>query len=436
MKQPRLIVLQLNEINFDVVRSYLEAHDLPGFRTLFQDFGFMETFAEPQYEHLEPWIQWVSAHTGLTFDEHKVFRLGDITKTTYPQVFELLEQAGMRVGAISPMNTRNQLRNPAYFIPDPWTDTPSDDSSFSRRLTDMLRQTVNANAQSKISSRSLLTLVETFLRTLHPARTAELLGLIAKSPGRPWKRALVLDQLIHMIHKNLISGRSPDVSFVFMNAGAHIQHHYYFNSRVAGGGCVNPEWYVSRAEDPMLDMIRTYDRMVGDYLALVRKGTRLMVATGLTQVPYDRIKYYYRLNNHEEFLREIGVRFVRVNPRMTRDFEVILAGPSERQHALHVLGSVKMRRDGRPIFGEMDIRDDGLFVTLNYPEEILAEDVAEYEGGVVSSFGRRVACVGVKNGMHSSKGFVYISPNAPKPDLSSAPVHVSHLFRLTQELAR
>ena len=38
--------------------------------------GIVNTKAELIYENLEPWIQWPSVHTGKTYDEHKIFRLG------------------------------------------------------------------------------------------------------------------------------------------------------------------------------------------------------------------------------------------------------------------------------------------------------------------------------------------------------------------------
>ena len=143
---PKLVFVELNEVNFDLVRKYLAGHALPNFRRLLETFQAVETFAESNYDELEPWIQWVSAHSGQTYEEHGIFRLGDGASAQFPQVFELLEQSGLRVGAISPMNSRNTLKRPAYFVPDPWTLTPSDHSGFSRRLTKMLQQTVNENA--------------------------------------------------------------------------------------------------------------------------------------------------------------------------------------------------------------------------------------------------------------------------------------------------
>ena len=121
----KVILLELNEINFDFVEKYLKSgEDLPAFSNVLNK-KIYKTSSENEYEHLEPWIQWVSAHTGKKFNEHKIFRLGDIVNSNELQIYEKLEQHGFSVGAISPMNTKNNLKNPAYFIPDPWTKTKS-----------------------------------------------------------------------------------------------------------------------------------------------------------------------------------------------------------------------------------------------------------------------------------------------------------------------
>jgi hypothetical protein len=120
--QPLLLV-ELNELNFEFVRRYVERGHLPSFSLLLQQYGLGTTFSEVVYENIEPWIQWVTAHTGKTFDEHRVFRLGDIIGTNLDQIWEVLERSGVKVGTVSPMNAENRLRTPAFFIPDPWTPT-------------------------------------------------------------------------------------------------------------------------------------------------------------------------------------------------------------------------------------------------------------------------------------------------------------------------
>lgn len=430
----RLVVLQLNELNFDLVARYLESHELPHLRRMMSTFTRVDTFAEEKYEEIEPWIQWISAHSGKTYREHRIFRLGDAAGSRLPQVFELLEQRGLKVGAISPMNARNELRQPAYFIPDPWTDTECDGSPFSRRLTEMLRQTVNDNAHGHVTKRSVLTFAEATLRSFRWNGTFRLLRMIVAARERTWTRAVVLDQLIHLVHLHLWQRHRPDVSFVFMNAGAHVQHHYYFNSPFANTASRNPAWYVAAHVDPVLDMIRAYDRMLGDYLALCDEGTRLIVATGLTQIPYDRVKFYYRLKDHAQFLHALGITTAQPLLRMTRDFEIRFDDVAAARHAAATLRSVRMQRDGLPLFGEIEERGAGLFVTLTYPHEVLPTDSAVFDGGTVPNLLQQLAFVALKNGMHSTQGYAYFSPESTMR-LPAQPVHVASLFQLTLDAA-
>lgn len=87
MTKEKLVLLELNEINFDYVERYLKMGiSLKGFQSLF-DHGIITTSSEEQYELLEPWIQWPSVHTGMTFKEHQVFRLGDIINFNHNQIF-------------------------------------------------------------------------------------------------------------------------------------------------------------------------------------------------------------------------------------------------------------------------------------------------------------------------------------------------------------
>lgn len=65
---------------------------------------------------LEPWIQWVTAHTGLTFEQHNVFRLGDIADKDIPQIWEYLETNGISVGAVSPMNANNRVSKAVFLF--------------------------------------------------------------------------------------------------------------------------------------------------------------------------------------------------------------------------------------------------------------------------------------------------------------------------------
>ena len=118
--------------------------------------------AESEYDHLEPWIQWVSVHTGKEYSEHNIFMLGDFVNSKEKQFFEQVEEAGFKVGAISPMNATNNLKTTSYFIPDSWTQTKSDESFLSKIITQSIAQYVNDNAQSNLTIKTILSLLFVF----------------------------------------------------------------------------------------------------------------------------------------------------------------------------------------------------------------------------------------------------------------------------------
>ena len=414
LDRPRkpLILIGLNEVNLDLIMAYPDA------RSSFPNLWMIgeravRSTSEARYEELEPWIQWVSVHTGLTAKEHGVFRLGDAAASSRPQIYERLETQGWRVGLISLMNAANRLRHPAYFIPDPWTDTPTDGSRLSRKLTAAISQVVNDNSKNRISLSSVLTLSHALLRFTDLKKIGIYFSLMATALKSRWKRSLLLDLLLHDIHMRLFKTRRPDLSAVFFNAGAHIQHHYMFNAgALAHRPLQNPPWYLAPEHDPIADMAQVYERIVSDYLAMAE--VNLLFVTGLTQAPYEEECYYWRLRDHGAFLTMIGMTFDKVSPRMTRDFLVEFADAEACRRAERLLSGLRCKADGLPIFGEVDNRETSLFVTLTYPKAIASGFIAtQGTGGREIDLAPHVVFVALKNGMHDPRGYVYPHGEVP-----------------------
>jgi hypothetical protein len=422
----RLILVELNEINFDVVDKYLAANSarFPALKKLLSG-SRIRTTCEKQYKELEPWVQWASVHTGKTYAEHRIFRLGDMVGSGVPQIFEQLEREGYKVGAVSAMNAENRLGQPAYFIPDPWTKTPTDPSWWSYSLGQALSQAVNDNARARITLKSALQLMLGLLRFARVGHYGKYLSLVLASRQKPWLKAMVLDLLLHDVHWCMFNSQKPNFSTLFLNAGAHIQHHYFFNAEPLRKTLPNknPAWYVSEEEDPLADVLTLYDTIVGEYFA--RTDTDVVLATGLSQKPYDRIKFYYRLNDHSEFLHRLGFTFSGVFPRMTRDFLIQFQNKIQAQAAQETLAGVRVVDDNLPLFGEIDNRGDSLFVTLTYPHEITAE--TQYQAGdYKAALLPEVSFVAIKNGMHQEEGFAFFTPGAAR----HAPADRAHVAQL------
>jgi hypothetical protein len=404
MKNQRLLLLEVNEINFDIGRFYAKKLGLSHLTELFA-LPSHSTSSEAEYDQLEPWIQWVSAHSGKTYGEHGIFRLGDAVGRGVPQIFEQVEAEGFTVGAVSPMNTENRLKRPAYFLPDPWTKTPSDGTYWSRSLSEALAQAVNDNSEGRITGRSAVSLMLGLIRFAHPKHYPEYLKLVLGSRGAPWRKALFLDLFLHDLHASLFRSRRPNFSTLFLNAGAHIQHHYFFNSKaISKPELQNPTWYAAADVDPVGEMFRLYDMIIGEYLR--DPETNIMIATGLSQKPYDHVEFYYRPKDHSNFLNLLGIRHVRVIPRMTRDFLIEFGTVADALTASAQLSKMTAGKDAKPLFGEIDNRGQSLFVTLTYPDEI-DEGVRVAGSPSAIKLADHVVFVAIKNGMHNGNGYVY-----------------------------
>jgi hypothetical protein len=380
---------------------------------------------------LEPWIQWASVHTGKTFAEHGIFRLGDIVNAEVPQIFEQVEHAGYKVGAISAMNAANRLKQPAYFIPDPWTQTPADSSWWSKSLGQAISQAVNDNAQARITTESVLQLLLGLLRFARVTHYRKYLSLILGIRCKPWLKALVLDLMLHDVHWSMFNKKRPNFSTLFLNAGAHIQHHYFLNAEPLRKDSLikNPAWYVSEDKDPLADVLGLYDMIVREYFA--RTDTDVVLATGLAQKPYDRVKFYYRLKDHKKFLHGIGITFSAVFPRMTRDFLIKFDNAQQARSAQQVLAGVRVVGSLIPLFDEIDNRGHSLFVTLTYPQEVTAQ--TQYQiGDRKEALLPAVSFVAIKNGMHQEQGFAFFTPGVAK-HAPADNVHVSQLSLTIQK---
>jgi hypothetical protein len=398
----KLLLIEFNEVNFDFVRRYIARGELPTLGRLLARHELTETSSESEYEHLEPWIQWVTAHTGKTLAEHGVFRLGDIVEQDIDQIWEKLERAGLRVGAISPMNAKNRTRNAAFFVPDPWTKTAVSGDRSLQLLSEALAQVVGDNASSRIAPSSYFKLLGGLLSHFRISTFGQLVKLALGKGNAPWYGAMFLDRFLADVFVRQWRRHQPDFASLFLNAAAHIQHHYMFSSAVYDGPNRNPDWYLAPGRDPLLDIYRVYDSVVADMLALPG-APRIMIATGLHQDPYPQELFYYRLVNHADFLRRLGVRFSDVLPLMSRDFTISFATELECSEAARLLNAVRAP-DGMALFN-VDNRGTTLFVMLTYPKEIRPGFVPAREGEPMWDIHPDVAFVALKNGEHNGIGY-------------------------------
>ena len=440
MASPNIFFLQLNEINFDYIDRYIELGHLPNFRALFEKHGYVETTSETEHHLANPWIQWPTVHTGLSYEEHQVFRLGDIVKTDHPMIYEVLEQNGISIGALAAFNAKNSTTNPKFFVPDPWTHTPFSGSKDLRRIYDALCQVTNDYAKRKISVDSYMNLLSGGFSNMNKKYLPDYLSeTLAYLRGKTWFRAVICDRLLIDTFLAQCKKHHPQFATVFLNGGAHLQHHYLFSSQAYSGDRENPEWHVGKNEDPLLDVLTLYDSALADLVAhaeTVPDG-RIVVATALHQDPHERETYYYRLDNHEKFLADIGIQYSSTYTLMTEDFVLTFENEQLAAQAEQKILAVKTIETDEIFYVETadkavrtlnkssqifhtENRGKDIYIQLKPVSSLIPEHIKISSNGVtVSDFGKLVSLAQVKNTHHHGIGY-YADTGFAKGELPSS----------------
>jgi hypothetical protein len=414
-----MILLALNELNLNYIKGYISQGKLSNFDMLLE-YGIINTTSENRYELLEPWIQWATVQTGKSYDEHGVFRLGDmVERPDLYQIFEDLEKAGLSVGAISPFNADNRLASSKFFIPDPWTQTKANGGYIIEKLSRTVSRFVNSNASGKVGPADVIWLLLGFIVYVRIKRWPKFFKLITllKKPG---VRAAILDMILLEVFVTLQKKHKPDYSHLFFNGGAHVQHHYMFNSSQYKGDFKNPEWYCPSDWDPILMMLETYDTIIGD---LLKTGERIIGVTGLHQVPHEEQTFYWRPVAHKDFLLECGLEDdFSVIPRMSRDF---LIEVSDDKQALEIENHLNKFTDSvrsKPVFS-VDNRGKSLFVEVIYDDDLVEGMSFDGPTGIsLDSLQSKLAFVAIKNGKHDGLGYLF----------SNMPMDLPQEIRLTE----
>jgi hypothetical protein len=381
--------LQLNEFNFDLIVKYAESGRLKNFRKLL-DAGLVEQRLTERDANLEPWIQWVNIYTGSEFSDHGVFRLGHGHELT-SSFFHDLRNAGLSQICICPMNSPDLAAfEDMDFIPDPWGDYRTNGDFFSRALASVAKQSVNDNAQNKITIATYLRVLLLLIWSFDHKKMLSVLLVISKSRKKKWLKAMVFEQLLALVCLKKTK-KVPDFDFcsVFFNGIAHTQHHYLRSSKVLHDSDVD-----SVEPDPLEECLQVMDEILGWFLD---SGREVTYCTGLSQEVYLGDVLYWRPIAHADLLKALNLEFADVRPCMTRDFEIYFNNAETRAEAVEILSGCQGVKTGRKVFDVDDAEPNKLFCTLTYSLDL---DEHFSSGGASFDPKDHLAFVARKNGGH------------------------------------
>jgi hypothetical protein len=343
-----MLLLEINEFNPQLMALAAERLNGKNLRRLLA-LRHSKT-SSPETEErfgLDPWVQWVSIHTGRPAAEHGVAHLGDVPVLRYPQLWQSLSQQGWRYGVWGAMNaSRGAPDNCAFFFPDPWTFS---EDAYPSELNDLLAlPRYFSKHYGDLKTAPLLKTAAQLLRfCLRPSIAASLLPHAPKLLGSALRHGLrehMLFALFDLVNVILFSRyykrHKPDFSLLFLNSLAHLQHHKW-----------TEEDGLSAEMQAVFGLI---DTALGILFATL-DSQHWVVANAFSQrCSLADNEFLYRQHNPEQFLQSVGIAFLRVEQAMTNDGHVFFSDAAQAQQAAQVLRAATV--DGIPAFA-VDYRE-------------------------------------------------------------------------------
>jgi hypothetical protein len=413
-----VILIEFNELCPSLMQRFMSAGNLPNFRRFHDEAQVYVTEAEERPPYLEPWIQWITVHAGLTYREHQVFNLGEAHRVEHKFLWDVLSDAGLRVWVCGAMNARYQRPLNGRLLPDPWATEiapyPDDFAPYFKFIQHHVTEYTNQRA--RLSPKDYANFVWYMARHgLAGATVRQVVAQLAseRAGKNRWKRAIILDQLQLDLFRHYQRELRPQFSIFFSNSTAHFQHMYWRN--------MEPELFgqkpslVEQAEyqDAIRFGYQNMDHMLGQFIELCGPDTTLIFLTALSQQPcllYEETggKVWHRPKDFAALLRFAGVpEPFSVAPVMSHYFHVYFdraedaRAAAEKLRALHVGGEQALHVDdnGASLFC-------GCRLYQPLPETTLLESRAGASSGRFFDLFYQVE--GVKSGMHHPDGMLWI----------------------------
>lgn len=358
----RAILIEFNELCPHLLYKWMAEGKLPNFAAFFHSSDVFVTEAdETDPLNLEPWIQWYSVHTGLSYKQHRVFHLTDGPKSGHLDIWKILADHGKAVWNCSSMNAKGLAKPGAIFLPDPWCTSerpyPKEISAFHRIVSWNVQEYTNKD--KKLGLRDYFNFASFMASHGLSAKTVrkiatQLLSELMTGNDTYWQRAVILDRLQFDLFRHYFRKARPDFSTFFSNSTAHYQHAYWRHMDPDAFIAKPSAGELARFKDAILFGYQQMDGLMEEFLKLESGDVMLIFATALSQQPHLKNEdiggsRFYRPKDIQKLLNLLSIESMTIAPVMTHQFLLGFADGSSRDKAFNILNGVTW--NGQKVFG-------------------------------------------------------------------------------------
>ena len=444
-----VILLEFNELCPSLMEQFMAAGELPAFKRLFNESLVYVTEAAEKSPNLDPWIQWVTVHTGLNYSDHGIQQLDEGHRLKKDRLWDIVSAAGKPVWVCGSMSVDYKKPISGCVIPDPWATHvaphPQELATFFNFVQRNVLEYTNEKMPLTMSDYAAFLY---FLLT-HGLTVSTGIAVIEqliseRRNGDRWKRATLLDKMQTDVFAHVYKKLKPAFSTFFLNSTAHFQHFYWRNMepdkfQVQPSAADNAKY-----GGAILYGYREMDKIVGRFIDLAGSNATLILSTAISQqactvYEEDGGRLLYRPREFEQVLRLAGVKEpYTVAPVMAHQFHVFFQTEEQAKEAEPQMCSLRLdgkqvlevTRKGNQIYSGsqiyFDVPKDAKLETSGAPQAVLFDEV----------FYR---IEGMKSGMHHADGIFWVrnpkrehKVNAEKVALDSVAPTILDILKLAQ----
>lgn len=295
MPNRKVLLLEINEITWDLIDPFIAQGKLPNFKRLKQEGAWGTPLSVDRPPQLDPWITWTTIYTGQPQSEHNVFFLQQPPETIKARrLWERCADHGLTVGVYGSLCSWPPRPVKGFYVPDTFSPDPQTCPEELKPIQ-ILNLTYTRSVRLPSDQDSLgfkVKLARDLVKLgAGPAVLAKVAGQLAAetlNPKTRWKRVALQPLVNFSVFGKLYRRYQPQFATFHTNHVAHYQHTYW--------KAMEPDKFkpleTSREEietfGPAIEFgYVTADRLLGRVLDLIDTGTVLVVASSMGQKPFQ-----------------------------------------------------------------------------------------------------------------------------------------------------
>tara|TARA_Y100000589_G_C27163445_1_gene633774 strand:- start:259 stop:1536 length:1278 start_codon:yes stop_codon:yes gene_type:complete len=362
-----LLIVELNEFNIDLLKKGVAKLKLKNIERILK-FNHSKTLSEDNIERhgLDPWVQWVSVHTGQKSSNHRIIRIGDIKKLKFPQIWEILGDKGFTTGIWGPMNaSKKKTKGLQFFLPDPWTYSENAfPSSLNLFLSLPRYYSKNYIVPSKINLlkgvfKMIIFLISKGIIFNNFKESLSVFLIILNNGIKNMTLFSIFDIYSTIAFLKFKKDTKPDFSILFLNSLAHLQHHYWHQD-------LNKEIKMS---------LKVIDKIFGRILKEKGKNESIVIINALSQRNiFKKGVFIYRQIDTNKLFEALKINYDKFEEGMTNDIHIFFNSDKDKINAFNTLSNVYLNGE-KLFFLEKDVNfKNELFYQLNYFKDVKSND--------------------------------------------------------------